>query len=368
MEVTPLSTESSRLNSILRTAWDEHASDVHLRQDEPVVLRVNGDLIPIADFITPAQEIHEFIDPMLSDENKQQFAHERSADFAYQVPGLCRVRINIFYQRQRLCAALRLLPEQIPTMEEIYLPKACENFITLHKGLVLVTGPTGSGKSTTLAAMLNEINRQRACHILTIEDPIEFIYSNDKAMISQREVGSDSPTFAAALRYSFRQNPDVVLLGEMRDLETMQIAITLAETGHLTFSTLHTGEAAQTVSRIVDSFPPHQQEMVRMQLANSLAGTISQQLLPLKDGTGRVAAREVLVANRGVRNLIRENKLEQITTAIQTGSADHMFTMNYSLGHLFESGLVDYEVAYQASFDRRDFQNKFGKRRPPANA
>ncbi|MBN1866757.1 PilT/PilU family type 4a pilus ATPase [Candidatus Sumerlaeota bacterium] len=358
-----VSPQKTSLETILRTAWEEHASDIHLRQDGPVVVRVNGVLIPIEDSVTSAAHIQEFTAPMLSDKQRESFALERAVDLSCEVPGMCRLRVNLFHERHRLCASIRLLPERIPTMDEVYLPRACHNFISLGKGLVLVTGPTGSGKSTTLAAMLNAINRQRPCHILTIEDPIEFLYVDDKAMISQIQVGADAPSFTSALRYSYRQDPDVVLLGEMRDLESMQIAITLAETGHLTFSTLHTGEAAQTISRIVDSFPPHQQEMVRMQLANSLGGVVSQQLLPLKDGTGRVAAREVLVANRGVRNLIRENKLEQIATAIQTGSGDLMFTMNHSLGHLLENGFVDYETAYQASFDRRDFQNRYGKRR-----
>ncbi len=351
----------SRLFNVLRRAWDEEISDVHFREGEPVVLRRDGDLEQIPDLTPSREEIRELIDPTLRPDQLKRFDETQELDFACQVDGLCRLRLNLFIQRHRLCVAIRLLPEKLPTMEEIYLPKACEFFTKLKKGLVLVTGPTGSGKSTTLAAMLNAINEERSCHILTIEDPIEFVYSNKKAMISQREIGDDTLTFAAALRHSFRQDPDVVLLGEMRDLETMRMAITLAETGHLTFSTLHTGEAAQTVSRVVDSYPPHQQEMVRMQLATSLAGIVSQQLLPLKDQRGRVAAREVLVVNRGVSNLIRENKLEQIQTAMQTGSSDMMFTMNHSIGHLFKNHFISYEAAYQAAFDKRDFQNKFGK-------
>lgn len=350
----------SQLFDILRKAWDVQASDLHLREDEPIIMRVDGDLVPIPELVLSAEDIHAFIDPMIRPEQKKKFEDDLDLDFSCEILDLCRLRVNLFQQRHRLGAAIRLLPERIPTMDTLYLPKACYQFCTLKKGLVLVTGPTGSGKSTTLASMLDAINAQRACHILTIEDPIEFVYKNKKAMISQRDVGDDTKSFASALRHAFREDPDVVLVGEMRDLETMQIAITLAETGHLTFSTLHTGEAGQAISRIVDSFPPHQQEMVRLQLANSLVGIVSQQLLPLKDKAGRVAAREVLVANRGVRNLIRENKLEQITTAIQTGSTDMMFTMNYSIEHLYTNGFINYDTALHAAFDQKDFQAKFG--------
>jgi len=346
---------------VLKQAWDKKASDVHLREDEPIIIRHHGELVPQEKAIPTREDIHKFIDPMLTAEQIQEFEEKQELDSGCEIEGVCRVRLNLFIQQHKISVAIRLLPKVIPTMEDLYLPSACKHFCELQKGLVLVTGPTGSGKSTTLAAMLNYINKTRAVHMLTIEDPIEYVYKNQKAMVSQREIGDDSQTFAAALRHAFRQDPDVVLLGEMRDLETMQMSITLAETGHLTFSTLHTGEAAQTVSRIVDSFPPHQQAMVRAQLGTSLAGVISQQLLPLQNGTGRVAAREVLVVNRGVANLIRENKLEQIQTAMQTGASDMMFTMNYSIGHLYKSGFITYETAYHAAFDKRDFQHKFGK-------
>lgn len=354
--------KETRLYQALKRAWEMSASDVHLREDEPAIVRLHGELRVVADLTPDRSEIRDFLDPLLRDDQRARFEQTNELDCACRIEGLCRMRLNLFVQQQRFSVAIRLLPDRIPSMEEIYLPSACKHLASLNKGLVLVTGPTGSGKSTTLAAMIDYVNATRACHILTIEDPIEFVYKPRKAMISQREIGEDSLSFAAALRHAFRQDPDVVLIGEMRDLETMQIAITMAETGHLTFSTLHTGEAGQTVSRIVDSFPPHQQEMVRLQLATSLAGIVSQQLLPLKDQDGRVAAREVLVVNRGVANLIRENKLEQITTAIQTGAGDMMFTMNHSLGHLYQNGIVDYQTAHQAAFDRRDFENKYGKR------
>ena len=350
-----------RLPGVLRRAWEVHASDMHLREDAPAVLRLDGALEVLPDVTPVREEIEQFVHPMLSGDQLKKFEVTHELDSACQIEGVCRIRLNLYIQRHRLCVAIHLLPERIPTMEELYLPKACEHFCALKKGLVLVTGPSGSGKSTTLAAMIDAVNATRACHILTIEDPIEFVYTSKKAMISQREIAEDTMSFGAALRHSFRQDPDVVLLGEMRDLETMQTAITLAETGHLTFSTLHTGQASQTISRIVDSFPPHQQEMVRVQLSASLAGIVSQQLLPLKSQQGRVAAREVLVVNRGIGNLIRENKLEQIATALQTGSSDGMFTMQYSIGHLYQNGFIDYPVAYQAAFDKRAFQNKFGK-------
>jgi twitching motility protein PilT len=245
-------------------------------------------------------------------------------------------------------------------MEEIYLPNACYSFVHLSKGLVLVTGPTGCGKSTTLAAMLDYVNANREGHILTIEDPIEFIYTNKKCLVSQREVSRDTASFVTALRHSSRQDPDVILIGEMRDQETMQTAITLSETGHLTYSTLHTGEAIQTISRIIDSFPPYQQDQVRSQLSVSLEGVVSQQLLPLKGKPGRVAAREVLVCTPAVKNMIRENRLPQIRSAIQTGLDVGMISMNYSLGYLYEKGVISYDSALHCAFNKKEFAEKYG--------
>jgi len=346
--------------NVLQRAVDLGASDVHLRANRPIKIRVDGRLHAI-DGIHPTEEaMKRFLFEMLHKDQIERFERTRELDFSCAVGDICRLRVNLFYQRNQFAASLRIIPDHIPTMEEIYLPNACYNFVHLTKGMVLVTGPTGSGKSTTLAAMLDYINSTRECHILTIEDPIEFLYGDKKATVSQREIAQDTENFAVALRHSFRQDPDVVLIGEMRDQETMQAAITLAETGHVTFSTLHTGEAVQTVSRIIDSFPPYQQNQVRAQLAVSLEGVISQLLLPLKGKPGRVAAREVLVCTPAVKNMIRENKLPQIRSAIQTGLDVGMISMNYSLGYLFEKGVIDYETAFRAAFDKKDFAEKFG--------
>jgi len=347
---------------LIRRAVEENASDLHLRAGQKPRLRIDGELLVVEDVNPTEREIRDFLYAMLNEKQIEKFENTQELDFSYAIPELCRMRINLFVQRGRFCASLRIIPNRIPTMEEIYLPPACYEFVKLNKGLVLVTGPTGSGKSTTLAAMIDHINSTRRCHILTIEDPIEFEFEDKKATVSQREVSADTGSFAAALRHSFRQDPDVVMIGEMRDLETMQAAITLAETGHLTFSTLHTGEASQTIHRIIDSFPPHQQNQVRMQLAMSLEGIISQVLVRLKGQKGRIAAREVLVCTRGVKNLIRENKIPQIASAMQTGSLEGMMTMDSSLISYFKKGLITYETALAAAFDKRAFAERLGKR------
>ena len=351
-----------KIIDLVRRAVERNASDLHLRAGEKPRLRLDGELGVVEDAQPSDEEMRAFLYDMLAKEQVREFETTRELDFSVALPELCRMRINLFVQRGQFCASLRLIPRRIPTMEEIYLPPACYEFVKLAKGLVLVTGPTGSGKSTTLAAMLNYINATRRCHLLTIEDPIEFVYENQLATVSQREVRLDTETFHAALRHAFRQDPDVVMIGEMRDLETMQAAITLAETGHLTFSTLHTGEASQTIHRIIDLFPPHQQTQVRMQLAMSLEGILSQALLPLKGQAGRIAAREVLVCNRGVKNLIREGKIPMIATAMQTGTDDGMITMDATLIDYFRKGLITYETALAAAFDKRDFAERLNNR------
>jgi len=348
------------IEKYIEMAFQKKASDVHLRAGQKARIRIDGDLSIYEEVKTSEEEIWQYLTRILNDEKIECFKKGNELDFAFTFKNICRIRANLFKQRKMLCVSMRLIPLIIPTLEELYIPPVVYNLVKLDKGLVLVTGPTGSGKSTTLAAMINYVNEHRKCHIMTIEDPIEFVYEDKAATISQREVGVDTNAFAEALVHSFRQDPDVVLIGEMRDLETMQTAITLAETGHLTFSTLHTDHAAQTINRIIDSFPPHQQTQIRMQLVVSLQGIITQRLLPMKGKKGRVAAREILVANSAVRNLIREGKIQQIHSAIQTGTEDGMVTLNQSLGFLYEKGLITFEIAIAASYDRKSFIEKYG--------
>jgi twitching motility protein PilT len=350
----------SHFEDLIRAAVAEGASDLHFRAGERPRVRIDGELYMVQSEPTMEEKLRPFLNSMLTPAQVDRFSRTLELDFSHTLAGVSRMRFNLFIQQGMLCTAVRLIPEKIPTMEEIYLPKIAYHFTALHGGLVLVTGPTGSGKSTTLAAMLDHINSARHGHILTIEDPIEYVFEEKLCMVSQREMNLDTANYHAALRHSFRQDPDVVMIGEMRDLETMQAAITLAETGHLTFSTLHTTHAAQTIHRIIDSFPPHQQTQVRAQLALSLQGIISQKLLPLKEQRGRVAAREVLVVNRAVRNLLREGKVPQIFSAIQTGMDEGMMTMNYSLADLYSRGIISYETALNSATDRRDFAQKYG--------
>ena len=345
---------------LVKEAVKEQASDIHLRGDSIARIRIDGELYDIEGLKPNEADLKRFIYDMLPKHLIEHYERTHDLDFSHAIDNFCRLRICVFSERGNFSVAIRLIPTRIPTMEEIYLPEVCNEFVNLNKGLVLVTGPTGCGKSTTLAAMLDYINTSRRCHILTIEDPIEYVYDDKFATVSQREVLADTDSFSEALRHAFRQDPDVILIGEMRDQETMQTAITLAETGHLTFSTLHTGEAPQTITRIIDSFPPHQQQQIRMQLSLSLVGIISQQLLPLKEGRGRVAAREVLVCNQAVANLIRENKIPQIKSALQTGVEEGMITMNASLGHLLEQDIISYKVALAYSWDKKSFAEKYG--------
>lgn len=353
--------DMEKLTALLRQAVTENASDVHLRADSPPRLRIDGELMQVKGLLPGEEMMWRFFQKMMPRELAQRFERSHEVDFSNALKGVCRMRINLYVERGAFCAAIRLVPERIPSIEEIALPPACQRLVTLTRGLVLVTGPTGSGKSTSLAAMINYINATRRCHILTIEDPIEYVYEDQRALVSQRELDMDTLSFSAALRHSFRQDPDVVLLGEMRDAETMQTAITLAETGHLTFSTLHTTDCTQTITRIVDSFPPHQQDQIRSQLALSLEAVIAQRLLKLKGRRGRCAAHEVMICNRAIRNLIREAKYNQIYSAIQTGTEDGMVTLDNSMGRLVMEGKIDYKTAMESVPDTKEFAAKYGQ-------
>jgi twitching motility protein PilT len=326
------------------------ASDLHLAAGSPPAVRVRGAIAPIDGLpaLTPT-DTQDLLYRILSTEQQKRLEVERQIDVSYTVPGLARFRVNVFFQRDVLGAAFRLIPHKILTLEELGLPPCLHELAQRPRGLVLVTGPTGSGKSTTLAALIDEINRTRAAHILTIEDPIEFLHRHRRCLVNQREIGSDARGFAEALRAGLRQDPDVILLGEMRDLETISTALTAAETGHLVFATLHTRGAAGTIDRIIDVFSAEQQGQVRAQLAAALEGVVTQSLLPTADGQARVAAVEILLPDYAVRNLIRQRKLEQIYSVMQTGTSRGMQTMEQSLCDLVLRGTITQETAVEAS-------------------
>ncbi len=334
------------LYELLEIMVKRNASDLHITTGSPPRLRIDGKLVPIDHPPLDAKDTKELCYSVLTDAQKHKFEQNQELDLSFGVKGLSRFRANIFMQRGAVAGAFRTIPWEIKSFKELGLPDIINELIKKPRGLILVTGPTGSGKSTTLAAMIDKINEDRADHIITIEDPIEFLHSHKKALINQREVGSDTSAFKTALKYVLRQDPDVVLIGEMRDLETIEAALTISETGHLTLATLHTNTAVQTINRIVDVFPPHQQDQIRVQLSFVLEGIISQQLIPKKSGQGRVLALEILIPNPAIRNLIREDKIHQIYSMMQTGQAKFgMQTMNQSLLELYTKGLISYEDA-----------------------
>jgi twitching motility protein PilT len=347
------------LNEMLRIMVDKKASDLHLIAGQHPAFRIHGELVPFTevDKFTPAA-LKEFIYSVLTIHQTAMFegdpASRNELDFGYGVPGVGRFRFNVHVSRGSVAASIRALADRIPGLEELGLPAAATEFTRARRGLVLVTGPTGSGKSTTLAALIDAINRSRRDHILTIEDPIEYIHNSKMSYVTQREVGNagDTLSFRNALKYALRQDPDVILIGEMRDYETIGIAITSAETGHLVFGTLHTSSAAQTVSRVVDVFPTDQQPQVRTQLASTLLGVVSQVLLPRADGQGRVAACEIMFANPAVRNNIRAGKVEAIYQTLQTSAGEGMQTMDQSLTRLCREGRIDYETAKPFIYER----------------
>lgn len=347
------------IEQLLQMAGEYKASDIHLTVESPPVFRVDGSLIPIVHEKLSPVNLEAFARSLMSEDQAKRFAERGELDFSYSLPGVGRYRLNAYRQRGSVGMVIRLIPFIIPAPETLGLPPVSIELARLHKGLVLVTGPTGSGKSTTLASLIDYINRNRACHIMTIEDPIEYLHRHNKSLVNQREVGNDTHSFANALRAVLRQDPDVILVGEMRDLETISTAISAAETGHLVFSTLHTNDATQSVDRIIDVFPPHQQQQIRVQLAAVLQGVMSQQLLPRTGGKGRVAAIEVLLANAAVRNLIREGKTHQIPTVLQTGGKLGMQTMDKALQDLVRQGSLAPEVAQEKMQSPDGLRGKF---------
>src|SRR3954449_1338639 len=333
---------------VLTRMAEERASDVHLSPGFPPAMRLKGKIVPLEEYgpLLP-QETRDTVYSLLNDDQRKRFESRKQLDLAYAVPGVARFRVNCFFQRGSISAAFRRIPHEIPQLEELGLPAVLEEFTKKPRGFVLVTGPTGSGKSTSLAAMMDIINREREEHILTIEDPIEFLHGHKKCIVNQREIGADAENFSLALTSALREDPDVILVGEMRDLETMATALTAAETGHLVFATLHTQSTAQTIDRIIDIFPAEQQAQVRMQLSIGLQGIVTQQLLPTADGSGRVVACEVLVPTPAVRNLIREGKTHQIYSAIQTSGSLGMQTMDAHLAQLVRMGRITRKLAEQ---------------------
>jgi len=341
---------------ILKAVIDQNASDLHLAVGVPPVVRVDGHLRTLDFPALSPNEARELIYSILTQDQRQKLETDWETDLSYSLYGQARFRVNAYFHRGTLGAAFRLVPVSIKTIEELGLPKVIHSFCHKPRGFVLVTGPTGSGKSTTLASIIDEINETRADHIVTIEDPIEFLHQHKRCVVNQREVGSDTKGFPVALRSALRQDPDVILIGEMRDLETIQIALTAAETGHLVFATLHTQDCPQTIDRMIDVFPPHQQGQIRVQIAATLEGVVTQQLLPKACGQGRVAACEVMIASPAARNLIREGKTHQLYTVMQTGGQAGMQTMNASLAELVRRGEITKDLAIRRSSSPEDLE------------
>lgn len=345
-----------RIESLLEECVRRNASDLHLQYGIPPILRVDGDLVPIPGM--PALNeaaLKEMIFATLDEGQQNIFLKDKEFDYSFTFGDVARFRVNIFHERGKMAAAFRLIPNKIQSLSELGLPSIVETFADFPRGLVLVTGPTGSGKSTTLAAIIDKINREKSRHIITIEDPIEFTHKSQRSIIVQREVHYDTFSFSAALRSALREDPDVVLIGEMRDLETIQSAITIAETGHLVFATLHTNSAAQSIDRMIDVFPSHQQPQVRTQLSNMLMAICAQRLVPAING-GRIAAAEIMIANPAIRALIRDGKTFQLDTAIQTGADQGMQTMDRTLAKLVREGTITYDNAREFAVDIVEFE------------
>lgn len=344
------------LMEILLKAVELEASDLHMTVNREPTLRIRGQLVPYGDAKLTPEDTEEIARSLLNQEKQAMFEERGEVDFSWSLPQTNRYRVNIYRQRGSCAIAMRMISTKIPTVEELNLPLILNELSMKPRGLFLVTGPTGSGKSTTLAAMVGYINQQKQCHILTIEDPIEYMHKHNRCMVNQREIGTDSKTFANALRAALREDPDVILVGEMRDNETISTALSAAETGHYVLSTLHTNTAASTVDRIIDTFPPYQQQQIRTQLSTSLQGIVCQQLMKSADGKHVVPAMEVLIMNDAIRNLIREGKNHQIETVLQTNIKNGMMPMDYSLAQLVKSKMITYEDASSRCVDPEIFK------------
>jgi len=356
------------LDEILVHMLEVKASDLHLTENAPPMVRVQGDLQPVPGYgALDSTQLQQAIYAILTDRQKQRFEEDRELDLAYELPGAARFRVNVMQQQGSVGAVLRTIPWDILPLSALRMPEVLGDFADLPRGLVLVTGPTGSGKSTTLAAIIDQANRTRHGHILTVEDPIEFVHPHRNCVVNQREVGQDTLSFKDALKHALRQDPDIILVGEMRDLETISIALTAAETGHLVFGTLHTSSAGSTIDRIIDVFPADQQSQIRTQLAGSIQGVVCQTLCKTNDGAGRVAATEVMIATPAVRNLIREGKLMSIPSALQTGAKYGMHTLNQSLAGLVQDGSISYEMAREKASDLAELNQLLGRGAPDAS-
>ena len=348
------------LHQLLKTLVERGGSDLHITTNSPPMIRVHGDILALDYPPLTVPETKQLCYSILTDVQKHRFEENLELDLSFGVKGLARFRGNVFLQRGAVSAVFRQIPYEILGFKELGIPTVVEALCNRPRGLVLVTGPTGSGKSTTLAAMVDIVNRERQAHIMTVEDPIEFLHRHRSCIVNQREVGADTHSFSAALKHVLRQDPDVILVGEMRDLETISTAITAAETGHLVFATLHTQDAPQTIDRIIDVFPPHQQQQVRVQLATTLQGVVTQQLLQTADAHGRCVAVEVLIATPAVRNLIREGKTHQIYSLMQAGGRFGMQTMDQSLANLVKAGKITQNLAYERCHDPEELNRLIG--------
>jgi twitching motility protein PilT len=346
---------------LLGRLLDLNGSDLHLTAGTPPTVRIHGELERLEDYpLMSPRSLQGMIYAILPQKMRERFEQELELDMSYSLPGRARFRVNVFMQRDAVGAVFRVIPFDIKNIVDLGLPPVAADLARFPRGFVVVTGPTGSGKSTTLAAMVDVVNEERSGHIMTVEDPIEFLHKHKKCVVNQREIGADTHSFSSALKHVLRQDPDVILVGEMRDLETIGTAITAAETGHLVFATLHTQDAPQTIDRIIDVFPPHQQQQVRVQLSTTLQGVVTQQLIPTTDGQGRVAAVEVMIATPGIRNLIREGKVHQIYSAMQAGGRYGMQTMDMSLASHVKAGRISQQMAFERCHDAEELQRLVG--------